>query len=192
MLRQNDHIEQSEAEEEEEEDEEAIYSQMQIQPSQPDESEYVSVNTQQKDDLDEEEELKHHKEIIYENLDYYGDERLTPTKFKATSEVETEPEQEFLDYNIFNLRERGILIDKLPIRSGCFNRDYIAIGTNSKCLKICNISNIINEIDKQNDLDEKLPGGLRNTTHAGIEEIPVIFDQLNHHEGSIYCIDWTE
>lgn len=24
------------------------------------------------------------------------------------------------------------------------------------------------------------------------QEIPIVFDQLNHHDGSIYCIDWSE
>ena len=29
-------------------------------------------------------------------------------------------------------------------------------------------------------------------TNSEIEAIPIIFDQPNHHEGSIYCIDWTQ
>jgi WD40 repeat protein len=38
----------------------------------------------------------------------------------------------------------------------------------------------------------RLKNNFTGEEHDNIDEIPVIFDQLNHHEGSIYCIDWTE
>lgn len=43
------------------------------------------------------------------------------------------------------------------------------LGTNSKALKICKLP----------DLEE--PG----------QQLRVVFEQLNHHVGSIYCVDWS-
>jgi len=51
---------------------------------------------------------------------------------------------------------------------------------------------LVAEIDKANEFDEQDPGEMYKESDGTVEEISVIFDQLNHHEGSIYCIDWTE
>ena len=79
-----------------------------------------------------------------------------------------------------NLSEKGQLIDSHPIRACCFSPDgeYIGIGTNSKCLKICSLKEIINNMDKSG--------------HCNIKNhrIRTVFNQNNHHAGSIYCIDW--
>jgi hypothetical protein len=46
--------------------------------------------------------------------------------------------------NIYNLALKAILVDSQPIRTACFspNGNYIALGTNSKSLKICAIPNL--------------------------------------------------
>jgi len=52
------------------------------------------------------------------------------------------------------------------------------LGTNSKSLKFC-----------------RLPKGLVNDEEYDQEEqseTEVIFEQVNHHDGSIYCIDWSK
>ena len=51
--------------------------------------------------------------------------------------------------NIYNLAQKAMLIDSQPIRTACFspNGNYIALGTNSKSMKICAIPNL--------DLDEE-------------------------------------
>lgn len=87
---------------------------------------YISVDTQQKDMKTE--ERKDSKS--FKNIEYYSDEAESPNKFRIISEMESEPG--FLEYNISNLTQKGLLSDKLPIRAGCFNGEYMAIGTNSK------------------------------------------------------------
>jgi hypothetical protein len=54
-----------------------------------------------------------------------------------------------IDNNIYNLTQRAILIDSQPIRAACFNPqgNYIALGTNSKSLKICPLPNLNDEDD---------------------------------------------
>lgn len=183
MFQPNESPEAHEEEEEEEEIEEMVYEQM--HQSQADDSEDISINTQQKALA---EELKASRQALYDNDQYYNPDQLSSEKYRVVSEMESE--NDYVDYDITTIRERGVLIDKLPIRTGCFNGDYLAIGTNSKCLKIWNIANLVRSTEKDNELDEKYGNNYEHD--LPLEEIQVIFDQLNHHEGSIYCIDWTE
>jgi len=67
----------------------------------------------------------------------------------------------------------------------------MVIGTNSKCLKIWNISSFISQVvNKEYEINQDFSRGIE-AGEPQREEIPVIFDQVNHHEGSIYCTDWT-
>lgn len=117
-MRQNNEelVNEDEEEEEEDEEEENMYNHAEIHPSQHAESEYVSIDTQQKDDSSMKEELKDNRNPIYANMEYYSDENLTPNKFRMISEMESEMDQENPDFNINLMKQRGILIDKLPIR----------------------------------------------------------------------------
>jgi len=73
-----------------------------------------------------------------------------------------------------------VLYDSQPIRTACFspnNGEYFVLGTNSKSLKFCRMSP--NLIGGDNGF---------NTSEDGIE---VIYEQMDHHNGSIYCVDWS-
>jgi hypothetical protein len=154
-------------------------------------SESESVDTQQKDIPKVEEERKEVNPSSFEQEGYYSDSNASDDKYRMISEMNSEVDHDFFDYNILTMEQKGVIVDKLPIRTGWFNRGYMAIGTNSKCLKIWDISAILTQLEKPNELDEQYVGEEKQEIH-GIFDIPVIFDQLNHHEGSIYCIDWTE
>jgi WD40 repeat protein len=73
---------------------------------------------------------------------------------------------------IESMTQYALLRDVQPIRASCFSPsgEFFVLGTNSKALKICKLPN----------LDEG-PG----------QQIDVAFEQLNHHVGSIYCVDWS-
>jgi len=94
------------------------------------------------------------------------------------SEIEPNFEQ-----NIAALVQKAIHFDVQPIRTSCFspNGDYFALGTNSKCLKICTLPRL-NSDDEEDSYHRK---------DGSQEEVNVIFEQMNHHQGSIYCIDWS-
>lgn len=126
-------------------------------------------------------DTQQHKHI---NVDYIseGHENMG-ARFETQSEGSGF--QEIPEFEINSMHPKGVLTDSLPIRAGCFNGEYMAIGTNSKCLKICSIGQIIHSLNSDQFQ-------LQEGDDESIEEVPVIFDQLNHHEGSIYCIDWTE
>jgi len=69
------------------------------------------------------------------------------------------------------------LVDAQPIRACCFSPkgEYFALGTNSKCLKICSLPNFFPDDDEEeSDMQPR-----------------VLLEQQNHHNGSIYCIDWS-
>ena len=96
-------------------------------------------------------------------------------------EIELEiKDQEENKLSIKDLEERGIIEDIQPIRTGCFSPDgqFLAIGTNSKSIKIASIKNVIELLETA-------------SLHEGQKvDVDIIFNQNNHHKGSIYCIDW--
>ena len=54
----------------------------------------------------------------------------------------------------------------------------LAIGTNSKSIKIASLKNVIELLETP-------------SSHEGKKvDIEILFNQNNHHKGSIYCIDW--
>ena len=88
-------------------------------------------------------------------------------------------------YNKFNKYEISSykLIQKVedshPIRTSCFSPkgDCLAIGTNSRSLKIYSMSHIITGFKKYS---------INNNI-----KMPLVFEQKNHHLGSLYCLDWS-
>jgi hypothetical protein len=96
---------------------------------------------------------------------------------------------EFIEYNIDSLRNKGIITDSLPIRAGCFNGEYMAIGTNSKCLKICNISNVISQI-QQEELNENLRGANTSIMRANTSSLLQDFERTTkscfHNKSNLF------
>ena len=73
-----------------------------------------------------------------------------------------------------------VIEDSHPIRTSCFSPkgDCLAIGTNSKSLKIYSLSHVLSNFKKYS--------GINSQT-----KMPLIFEQKNHHLGSLYCLDWS-
>ena len=83
-------------------------------------------------------------------------------------------------YDISSYDLSQMIEDSHPIRTSCFSPkgDCLAIGTNSKSLKIYSLSHILSSFRKYMKI---------NTS----TKMPLIFEQKNHHMGSIYCLDWS-
>ena len=73
-----------------------------------------------------------------------------------------------------------LLVDSHPIRACSFSAggEMLAIGTNSQCLKLYDFSQINNLFV--------------NRTKEKIISLPLLFEKQNHHNGSIYCLDWSK
>ena len=86
----------------------------------------------------------------------------------------------FSKYDISSFDLSKVIEDSHPIRTSCFSPkgDCLAIGTNSKCLKIYSLSHVLSNFKKYT--------GINTST-----KMPLIFEQKNHHLGSIYCLDWS-
>lgn len=97
-----------------------------------------------------------------------------------------------VDNNIFNLALKAQLEDSQPIRAATFNSQgtFIALGTNSKSLKICAMPNLDDD-DGFNLGDEENRHSHRGEGESGVQSLRVIFENENHHAGSVYCIDWS-
>jgi len=82
------------------------------------------------------------------------------------------------DISSYDLSE--IIEDSHPIRTSCFSPkgDCLAIGTNSRSLKIYSLIHVLSDFKKY----------IKITTKT---KMPLIFEQKNHHLGSIYCLDWS-
>ena len=83
-------------------------------------------------------------------------------------------------YDISSYDLSKIIEDSHPIRTSCFSPkgDCLAIGTNSKYLKIYSLSHVLSDFKKYIKITSKT-------------KMPFIFEQKNHHMGSIYCLDWS-
>jgi WD40 repeat protein len=57
----------------------------------------------------------------------------------------------------------------------------VALGTNSKSLKICAIPNL--NFDDEDELGD--------IASSGDQKLSILFENENHHNGSLYCIDWS-
>ena len=83
-------------------------------------------------------------------------------------------------YDISSYDLSKIIEDSHPIRTSCFSPrgDCLAIGTNSKSLKIYSLIHVLNNFKKYLGINS-------------LTKMPLIFEQKNHHLGSIYCLDWS-
>jgi WD40 repeat protein len=83
------------------------------------------------------------------------------------------------------MKQVAVLFDSQPIRAACFspnNSEYFVLGTNSKSLKFCKISSSILS-----------PFGIASDeSQSGDKGIQMIFEEPDHHNGSIYCVDWSK
>lgn len=88
------------------------------------------------------------------------------------------------------LSQVAVLFDSQPIRAACFSpnqSEFFALGTNSKSLKFCRLSPQI--LAPFEGIDPVGPGeDEEDLMQNGIELIQEIHD---HHNGSIYCVDWS-
>lgn len=101
---------------------------------------------------------------------------LTITAINPPSNVSSEP------YDPSSFYLGALLVDPQAIRTSCFNpkADHIAIGTNSRSLKIYDLSPIT-----------KLFSSNTNSTQIVSPSLPLLFEKENHHQGSIYTLDWS-
>lgn len=105
---------------------------------------------------------------------------------------------DFYNYDITSLKIKKIIDDTHPIRCCCFSPkgDYFAIGTNSKSVKIYDLNYILENFNKKsfyNKNDTSLNSSNQNKKRPKPQKeiIGMIFEQKNHHYGSIYCVDWS-
>ena len=105
---------------------------------------------------------------------------------------------DYYNYDITSLSLKKVIEDSLPIRCCCFSPkgEYFAIGTNSKCLKIYDLSHILDNFTKRNKIYSQLnkkdiTSSLLSNSKLNKETIGMIFEQKEHHHGSIFCIDWS-
>ncbi|MCQ2821527.1 MAG: WD40 repeat domain-containing protein, partial [archaeon] len=93
-----------------------------------------------------------------------------------------------LNNNTINdLKLRSIIQESSIIRTSCFNQDgdFLAIGTNSKSVKIFEMKSLLQSIS---------PKGIKRNIQSEKTNLispQLIFEQKNHHLGSIYCLDWS-
>ena len=107
---------------------------------------------------------------------------------------------DYYNYDISTLSLKKVISDTHPIRCCCFSPkgDYFAIGTNSKCVKIFDLSYILDSFKKRNNFYTQLAENKTNNMKSILsnskltkESISLIFEQKNHHFGSIFSIDWS-
>jgi WD40 repeat protein len=97
---------------------------------------------------------------------------------------------EYYDYDITTLSQKKVIQDTNPIRTSCFSPkgDYFAIGTNSKSVKLFQMKPLLQRFNKKNSYNFK---DNNENSHLINDDIKLIFEQKNHHLGSIYCLDWS-
>ncbi|CDW79745.1 wd repeat-containing protein 47 [Stylonychia lemnae] len=108
--------------------------------------------------------------------------QINPEQFGNLGQIDDEESKqaiinrdiEQMEIRLAKVKLSGYLNEGAIIRAACFcpNNDYIAVGTNSKSIKICRLPD-------QN---------LRNQNET--EQLHVVYDCKNHHQGGIYTIDW--
>jgi len=109
---------------------------------------------------------------------------------------------DYYNYDIKSLYLKKVISDTHPIRCCCFSPkgDYFAIGTNSKSVKIYDLSYILDSFTKRNNnIFQQIPINRQSNTNSLIsnsktnnkESISLLFEQKNYHFGSIFSIDWS-
>ena len=94
-----------------------------------------------------------------------------------------------------------MISDSHPIRCCCFSPkgDYFAIGTNSKSVKIYDLSCLLETfLKKYNMMYTQIPSNRQSNTNSILsnsklnkESISLFFEHKNYHFGSIFSIDWS-
>jgi WD40 repeat protein len=100
---------------------------------------------------------------------------------------------DFYEYDICTLTERKVITDTHPIRTSCFSPqgDYFSVGTNSKSVKIFHIKPALEKFNKKNSYNFKSNIKNSKTSMSSMDDVRLVFEQKNHHMGSIYCLDWS-
>ena len=108
---------------------------------------------------------------------------------------------DYYNYDITSLYLKKVITDTHPIRCCCFSPkgDYFAIGTNSKSVKIFDLSNVLDSFTKRNNnIFPQIPinrqsnaNSLISNSKTNKESISLLFEQKNYHFGSIFSIDWS-
>ena len=109
---------------------------------------------------------------------------------------------DYYDYDINSLTLKKVISDTHPIRCCCFSPkgNYFAIGTNSKSVKIYDLSYILDSFSKKinNMLYTQIPPNKQNNTNSILsntklnkESISLFYEQKNYHFGSIFSIEWS-
>ena len=104
---------------------------------------------------------------------------------------------DYYNYDITSLSLKKVIEDTHPIRCCCFSPkgEYFAIGTNSKSLKIYDLSYILDNFTKRNNIYSQLNSNnatsLLSNSKLNKETIGMVLEQKNHHHGSIFSIDWS-
>lgn len=91
-------------------------------------------------------------------------------------------------YDVTQLSEKSRVTDEKLIRAGCFNHDgdMFVIGTNTKALFGYSLVPLLESIRPGT-------GDYSQLIKAKSQTEPLLsFDIPEHHEGSIYCIDWSD
>ena len=104
---------------------------------------------------------------------------------------------DYYNYDITSLSLKKVIEDTHPIRCCCFSPrgEYLAIGTNSKSLKIYDLSYILDNFTKRNNIYSQINNNnatsILSNSRLNKETIGMVFEQKNYHHGSIFCIDWS-
>lgn len=110
----------------------------------------------EEEDNEEEQDGQNNYEV---NQEVEEDQVATRQEMNANLYLESEdnPQQLIsdidprLESNIYNLGLKAMLLDQQPIRTACFspNGNFIALGTNSKSLKICALPHLALDDDEE-------------------------------------------
>lgn len=108
-------------------------------------------------------------------------------------ELYSKSQYDLYQYNILDFFCKVRVKDTKPIRTGCFcpiNGNYMAIGTNTSSIKIFDIRALTNKYERMNTYKYNSMSNINNNTITK-NEVCQIRDIDKHHNGSIYCIDWS-
>ena len=137
--------------------------------------------------------------ISTNNNDNFSTENEKQKKLNSLSDLDQEEYRmknyyDYYNYDITSLALKKVIEDTHPIRCCCFSPkgEYFAIGTNSKSLKIFDLSFILDSINKRNFYSKNIKNNNNIINNKNYKEtIGMIYEQKNYHLGSIYSIDWS-
>lgn len=109
------------------------------------------------------------------------------------------------NYEIFNYSVEAFyakvrINDKKPIRCSCISPnkgDYMAIGTNLSSVKIFDIKAVTYQFDQvntyrySNNSLSNINSNSNNNNEPKKKEVTQVKEIDKHHNGSIYCMDWS-